>query len=80
MAIASVRDEAHASPPEAVDALVDALTHEDNRGNLYDDSGFLSSLLQGLGYLAPANPKVILSILASNVCSSSGTCLWEEAK
>ncbi len=58
MAIASVRDESHASPAEAVDALVDALAHEDNRGNLYDDSGFLASLLQALGHLAPGNQQV----------------------
>ena len=58
MAIARVRDIARTSPPEAVDALVDALIHEDNRGNLYDDCGFLVGLLQASGHLVPHNQQV----------------------
>ena len=58
MALARVRDEANASPPEAVDAVVDALAHEDNRGNLYDDCGFLASLLRALGHMAPSSQQV----------------------
>ena len=60
MAIARVRGGTNTSPPEAVHALVDALTHEDNRGNLYDDSTFLASLLQAAGHLVPHNQKVRL--------------------
>ncbi|KAK9854442.1 hypothetical protein WJX84_004440 [Apatococcus fuscideae] len=63
MAIARVRDSMQTSPPEAVHALVDALTHEDNRGNLYDDSTFLAGLLQALGHLVPHNQKMLDLVL-----------------
>ena len=60
LAIAGVRDSTQTSPPEAVHALVDVLMHEDNRGNLYDDSTFLAGLLQALGHLVPDSQKVCL--------------------
>ncbi|KAK9859317.1 hypothetical protein WJX84_011010 [Apatococcus fuscideae] len=63
MAIARVRDIARTSPPEAVDALVDALIHEDNRGNLYDDCGFLVGLLQASGHLVPHNQQMMDRVL-----------------
>lgn len=56
-ALARVRDRLGRSPEEAVAALLTALTHADNGGNPWDDSGMVAAHLEALGHLAPATPQ-----------------------
>ena len=58
LAIGSVRDRAGFTPPEAVDALVDALRYADNSGNSFDDSHMRAAHLAALGHVRLQSPAV----------------------
>ncbi len=58
LAIGSVRDRAGFTPPEAVDALVDALRFADNSGNVFDDSHMRAAHLAALGQVRLESQEV----------------------
>lgn len=58
LAIASVRDAAGRSFPEAAEALLEHLDHADNSGNPYSDDNALAALLEALGHLHLPSPEV----------------------
>jgi len=53
-----VRDRAGYTPPEAVDALVDALKYADNSGNAFDDSHMRAAHLAALGHVRVQSQEV----------------------
>ena len=58
LAIGSVRDRAGFTPPEAVDALVDALMYADNSSNIFDDSHMRAAHLAALGQVRLQSQEV----------------------
>ncbi len=53
-----MRDRAGYTPPEAVDALVDALKYADNSGNAFDDSHMRAAHLAALGHVRVQSQEV----------------------
>ena len=69
LAIGSVRDRAGYTPPEAVDALVDALKYADNSGNAFDDSHMRAAHLAALGHVRVQSQEVRLIGVQAVQCS-----------
>ena len=65
-----MRDRAGYTPPEAVDALVDALRFADNSGNAFDDSNMRAAHLAALGHVRVQSPEVC-AVPAASIPSTS---------